>query len=203
MKRNLIILLTILLNLQFMVAQDYEQQSLVYKNNLSDEYKNGEKSPLSGIDKINFRALKFYDFNPDLVVKARFERIKNKEEVILATSTTRKPTYMKYGYLYFNFEGKEHKLLVLQNESLKSDPEYYNYLSLYFTDETNGKGSYKMGRYMELRAPLADELVLNFNNTYNPYCAYSDRYSCPVPPKENHLSFPVEAGVKKGFYGGN
>ena len=183
------------------LSQDDEQESRDHRNKLSKEYKEGERSPLTAIDKINFQALKFYDYNPEFVVDARFERIDEFEEIILKTSTTRTPTYTKYGYIHFNYRGKEYKLLVLQSEDLKSDPEYYNYLSLYFTDATNGKGSYKMGRYMELRAPLESTFMLNFNNTYNPYCAYSSRYSCPVPPQENKLPFAIEAGVKTGFHG--
>ncbi|BAO55713.1 hypothetical protein NMS_1704 [Nonlabens marinus S1-08] len=182
-------------------AQDYEKLSQEYRNELSREYKAADNPPLSGMDKVNFKALKFYDFNPDFVIEARFEALDNTQEMQLNTSKPLIQTYTKYGYLHFQYEGKQHKLLVLQAENLKNDPEYYNYLSVYFTDETNGKGSYKMGRYMELRAPLEETLVLNFNNTYNPYCAYSDRYACPVPPKENKLPFAIEAGVKTGFHG--
>jgi len=201
--KNKIFLLFLIASFLKVDAQDYEKRSIDYRNHLSEEYKSGDNSPLSGMDKINFRALKFFDFNPEFVIEARFEALDNTQKVRLNTSKSLIQTYTKYGYLHFDYKGKEYQLLVLQSENLKDDPEYFNYLSVYFTDETNGKGSYKMGRYMELRAPLEDTVVLNFNNTYNPYCAYSDRYACPVPPKENNLPFAIDAGVKTGFYGKN
>ncbi|WP_158441685.1 DUF1684 domain-containing protein [Nonlabens dokdonensis] len=181
------------------VAQDYKKESIDYRQKLSQEYKSGENNVLTAREKKNFGYLNFYDFDPDFVVEARFEPLDNTEELKLETSTTRIASYVKYGYLHFSLKGKKCKLLVLSSPDLKDDPEYYNYLSVYFTDETNGQGSYDIGRYMELRSPLSEKVVLNFNNTYNPYCAYSKRFSCPIPPKENHLPLSVKAGVKKGF----
>lgn len=180
-------------------AQDYEQESVEYRKKLSQEYKSGENNVLTEREKKNFGYLNFYKFDPEFVVEATFEPLDNTEELTLETSTSRIASYVKYGYLHFTLKGKKCKLLVLSSPDLKDDPEYYNYLSVYFTDETNGDGTYKKGRYMELRSPLSDKVVLNFNNTYNPYCAYSERFSCAVPPKENHLSLSVKAGVKKGF----
>ncbi|MDQ3048969.1 MAG: DUF1684 domain-containing protein, partial [Bacteroidota bacterium] len=55
--------------------------------------------------------------------------------------------------------------------------------------------SYGGGRYMDLRIPKGKTITLDFNQAYNPYCAYSTGYSCPIPPKENFLDLKVEAGV--------
>ena len=77
-----------------------------------------------------------------------------------------------------------------------TDPEYIDYLFLPFTDNSNGEESYTGGRYLDLQIPENDKIILDFNQAYNPYCAYSGRYSCPIPPSENHISFPVLAGVK-------
>jgi uncharacterized protein (DUF1684 family) len=180
-------------------AQDYEQESIDYRKKLSLEYKSGENQVLTDREKKNFGYLNFYDFDPEFVVEATFEKLDNTEELKSKTSTARIATYTKYGYLHFTLKGQKCKLLVLFSPSLKDDPEYYNYLTVEFTDETNGKDSYKVGRYMELRAPLSEMVMLNFNNTYNPYCAYSDRFSCPIPPAENHMPLKVKAGVKKDF----
>ena len=196
--KNLLTLL-FLSHTLILFAQDYEQESVEYRKNLSQEYKSGENNVLTEREKKNFGYLNFYEFDPEFVVEATFEPLDNTEELTLETSTSRIASYVKYGYLHFTLKGKKCKLLVLSSPDLKDDPEYYNYLSVYFTDETNGDGTYKKGRYMELRSPLSDKVVLNFNNTYNPYCAYSERFSCAVPPKENHLPLLVKAGVKKGF----
>ena len=198
MMKNIFTLLVLAFSIS-LCAQDHEQESIDYRKKLSLEYKSGENKVLTEREKKNFGYLNFYDFDPEFVVEARFEPLDNTEELQSKTSTARIATYTKYGYLHFTLKGKKCKLLVLSSPSLKDDPEYYNYLSVEFTDETNGKGSYKVGRYMELRAPLGETLTLNFNNTYNPYCAYSERFSCPIPPAENHLPVKVTAGVQEGF----
>ena len=68
-----------------------------------------------------------------------------------------------------------------------------------FTDETSGRESYGGGRYMDVfesNIQKDETIVLNFNNTYNPYCAYNEEYSCPLTPKKNHLAIAIKAGVK-------
>jgi uncharacterized protein (DUF1684 family) len=66
--------------------------------------------------------------------------------------------------------------------------------SLFFTDATTGKESYKVGRYLDAE-PLPDgRYVLDFNRAYSPACAYSDHYNCPIPPRENRLEVAVRAG---------
>jgi uncharacterized protein (DUF1684 family) len=75
--------------------------------------------------------------------------------------------------------------------------EYTNYLFLPFTDLTNGKETYAAGRYIGLKIPKeGNELIIDFNMAYNPYCAYSDRYSCPVVPAANNLATEIRAGLK-------
>ena len=76
------------------------------------------------------------------------------------------------------------------------DEEYKDYLFLPFLDDTNGEGSYGGGRYIDLRIPDSDTMIIDFNTAYNPYCAYNDRYSCPIVPRQNYLDVAIEAGVK-------
>ena len=75
-------------------------------------------------------------------------------------------------------------------------PGYENSLFVPFTDLTNGKETYGGGRYMDVEIPEGDSIVLDFNKAYNPYCAYSTNYSCPIPPKENDLPISINAGLK-------
>jgi uncharacterized protein (DUF1684 family) len=77
-------------------------------------------------------------------------------------------------------------------------PKYKNYLFVPFKDMTNGKETYGGGRYLDLETTdiQNDSVILDFNKAYNPYCAYSNGYSCPIPPKENHLAVSIEAGEK-------
>ncbi len=73
---------------------------------------------------------------------------------------------------------------------------YDDYLFLPFLDETNGDESYGGGRYVEARIPAGDTLIINFNEAYNPYCAYNERYSCPIVPRANYINTRIKAGVK-------
>lgn len=182
-----------------LIAQDYQQESIDYQTELNADYKTDKDSPLSPRDKDLFHALNFYPFNENMVVEARFKKANKVEELVFKTTSSREPVYVRYGTLYFTIEGKECELTVFKDPSLKDDPEYKDYLFVPFKDLTNGDGSYETGRYMELTAPLEGKVMLNFNNIYNPYCAYRKGYSCPIPPVENHLEVRIEAGVQLGF----
>lgn len=170
-----------------------------FKDSLNNNFRGDELSPLTEEQKEIFNELNFFDFNPKLIVKARFERKESDNSILLKTTTKRKPLYQVYGYLYFKIDGKNQRLTVLKSTGMSPDDEYADYLSVMFTDETTGDGSYAVGRYMGLHAPLPENITLNFNHTYNPYCAYGKRFSCPIPPRENHINLRVEAGVKEGF----
>jgi uncharacterized protein (DUF1684 family) len=63
-----------------------------------------------------------------------------------------------------------------------------------FRDATSGRETYGAGRYLDLEAEDDGTYILDFNLAYNPWCAYAPQYSCPLPPPENWLPFPIEAG---------
>jgi hypothetical protein len=85
---------------------------------------------------------------------------------------------------------------VYQNLGLLKNPEYEDYLFLPFNDYTNGNETYGGGRYLDVRIPKGNTMVLDFNKAYNPYCAYTYGYSCPVPPRGNSLETEINAGIK-------
>jgi uncharacterized protein (DUF1684 family) len=77
---------------------------------------------------------------------------------------------------------------------------------LAFTDLTNGEDTYGGGRYIDLYiSDIAEgHITIDFNKAYNPYCAYSDGYNCPIPPASNSINLEIKAGEKmyKGPYQG-
>jgi uncharacterized protein (DUF1684 family) len=73
-------------------------------------------------------------------------------------------------------------------------------LSVFFTDATNGKETYRLGRYVDVKKLPNGKYALDFNMAYNPACAFSDYYNCPVPPKENTLTVAIRAGEKDSHY---
>jgi hypothetical protein len=66
-----------------------------------------------------------------------------------------------------------------------------------FTDSTTGNETYGGGRYAHLDSLDEHRFVLDFNQAYNPYCAYDTLWMCPLPPRENRLPFAVRAGMTK------
>ena len=76
------------------------------------------------------------------------------------------------------------------------EPGPVSELFIPFRDTTSGSETYGAGRYLDLEPEDDGTYVLDFNIAYNPWCAYAPQYSCPLPPRENWLTFPIEAGEK-------
>ena len=167
-----------------------------FQKKLNEEYKNREESPL---EPDAFRKFKGHDFFPvDLAyrVNARLTVTEGTPFFAMKTTTSRMSTERIYGYVEFTLEGKAFRLPVYQSQDLMKTAEYADYLFFPFTDLTNGKQTYMGGRYLDLRIPReGQDLIIDFNQAYNPYCAYSHRFSCPLVPAENQLDIEVRAGV--------
>ena len=160
------------------------------------EYKDATTSPLKDKDRRHFSGLDFFKFDSTYVVMAHFVRTPHEKSFKMKTTTDRLPTYLKYGELTFNLKGTDFKLNIYQNQDLIKKEGYEDYLFLPFLDETNGLESYGGGRYIDARIPEGDTMIIDFNKAYNPYCAYNEKYSCPIVPRENYLKTRIEAGVK-------
>ncbi|TYA97871.1 DUF1684 domain-containing protein [Seonamhaeicola marinus] len=167
-----------------------------YQRAQNAKFKDVTESPLTDKDRKKFTGLDFFKVDSSYVVSARFKRTPNEISFKMKTTTNRRPEYVKYGELSFTLKGKDLKLDIYQNQELIQKEGYEDYLFLPFLDETNGVETYGGGRYIDARIPEGDTMVINFNEAYNPYCAYSERYSCPVVPRQNYLRVRIEAGVK-------
>lgn len=167
----------------------------IKQNNL---FKDGSKSPLKKKDLKNFRGLDFFPVDSSFIVVADLQLTPESPTFKLPRTGGDKVDYRQYGMLNFNLKGKNFEIPVYQSQEEKFDPRYKDYLFLPFTDFTSGNESYGGGRYMNLYiSDIKDgKIELNFNNTYNPYCAYNDKYSCPIVPRKNRLEIAITAGVK-------
>jgi len=167
-----------------------------FQKELNAQYKDASRSPLKESDRKEFEGLEFFKYDSTFVVEAVFTRTENEVPFKMKTTTDRLPTYVKYGVLQFALNDEMFQLSVYQNQDKLEEDLHYNSLFLPFTDETNGLESYGGGRYIDLSIPTDNKLVIDFNSAYNPYCAYNDKYSCPIVPRENYLKTRIEAGVK-------
>jgi uncharacterized protein (DUF1684 family) len=200
---NHLIRLSLLLGLSFLFSgfsppgDKYARKIERHRKKIHKEFLDPEESPLKGDDLAHFEGLAFYPPDENYRVVADFERTADAAPFMLPTSNPEKPKkYVKYGILRFELNGEPHELSVYRSLRLAEIRKYKDYLFLPFKDASNGNGSYGGGRYIDLKIPKGDKIILDFNLCYNPYCAYSDGWSCPIPPDENHLNISIPAGVK-------
>jgi uncharacterized protein (DUF1684 family) len=172
------------------------QEILRFQEELNREYKDPKESPLATEDREHFVGHTFFPVAVKYHVKADFVRTKKEKPFEMKTSTIRVREYVKYGEAHFRLDGKKRKLNIYQSVDLVKKPGFEDFLFLPFTDATNGGESYGGGRYLDLKIPAGKTIIIDFNKAYNPYCAYSKKYSCPVPPPENRLDLEIKAGVK-------
>lgn len=178
------------------LSQDYQQSVIEFQEKLNEEFGNPDESPLTPEDLEKFDSLSFFPVDEKFRVVAKFERIENAIPFKMKTTTDRTPVYEIYGVATFLLDNKEYRLNIYQSHSLREKEEYKSYLFLPFTDMTNGDETYGGGRFIDLKIPEGDQIVIDFNMAYNPYCAYNHSYSCPIPPEENDLNCEIMAGVK-------
>ena len=167
-----------------------------FQREINAQYKDATESPLKEKYRKHFKGLDFFNFDSTYVVRASFKRTPDEKPFKMKTTTDRLPVYVKYGAATFVLKGETFTLNVYQNQDLIVKEDYEDYLFLPFLDQTNGNTSYGGGRYVDTRIPESDVLIIDFNSAYNPYCAYNDKYSCPIVPRVNYLPIKIEAGVK-------
>lgn len=173
---------------------DVIRGSLMAQAELDSSYADPEHSPLLPEDLAHFSGLSFFPVDTNWVIEAQWVLTPDTEPFEMATTTSRKPVYRKYGELHFAVGDSTCVLSAYQSQN--TTPGYEDYLFLPFGDATNGAESYGGGRYIDFHIPESDTVTIDFNRSYNPYCAYNGRYSCPRIPLENILNIPIRAGVK-------
>lgn len=155
--------------------------------------KTSKESPFAG-DTVEFKGLQYYPPDPKYKVIADLTPIENKKPVTLGTNDAKEQRYLEYAYAEFDLDGYHHRLLIL--EIIDMGP-FKGTLFFAFGDETSASETYGAGRYLDLtKVPGSTTITLDFNKAYNPYCAYTEKYSCPLPPAENLLKIPISAGEK-------
>lgn len=180
---------------------------LISKKNFRDDIRNFREKYIqehlrdehSPIKEKEATQLRFYKPNIKYRVQGLFTKIYDSKGFIMETYSGKKKHYYTYGKVEFRFQDKVHALYIYQSKKLMENEKYADYLFIPFKDRTNYKTTYGGGRYLDLKTSDIHNrrIALDFNKSYNPYCAYAGGYSCPIPPTENHLPFSIKAGEKK------
>jgi uncharacterized protein (DUF1684 family) len=160
-----------------------------------DEYfGDNPRSPIPPEERKSFDGLDYYPISTDYRFEVELEAYNHPESVTVGTSTDGEQEYLEWGTFVVEIDGE-----TVEIQAYKSDPDD-DRLWVPFRDETSGDETYGAGRYLDLEAERhrTDEgtWILDFNEAYNPTCAYSDKYECPLPPTDNWLEVPIEAGEK-------
>jgi uncharacterized protein (DUF1684 family) len=158
-----------------------------------DYFGNDPHSPIPPDERADFDGLDYYPIDEDYRFEVELQRYEDPDTVTVGTSTGGEQTYLEWGEFAVEIDGQPVAI-----RAYKSDPDD-DRLWVPFRDETSGEETYGAGRYLDLESDnhLSDgKWILDFNEAYNPTCAYSDRYECPLPPTENWLEVRIEAGER-------
>ncbi|MCI9845735.1 DUF1684 domain-containing protein [Flavobacterium pectinovorum] len=196
MMKNSVLILLLVFNCTYSQGKFSKNDAEKFQKTINTEYADAKTSPLKEEDLKLFKSLEFYPINSRYFVNAKFVPAKNEKAFDMKTSTSRRPKYIKYGTVFFTIDGVALQLSLYQDVQLSKSDKYKDHLFLPFSDLTCGKGSYAGGRYIDLKIPKGDRISIDFNQAYNPYCAYNYKYSCPIVPSENDLNVEIKAGVK-------
>jgi hypothetical protein len=140
-----------------------------------------------------FSHLIYFPPDPRFAVSARLVRLEENEEIRMLTSQNLEKVFHRYATIEFNLDGKRQELTAYKNAL---SGEGADRLFIPFKDATSGRATYGAGRSLEIAEPEEETFILDFNRCFNPLCNYSPAYNCPIPPRENHLEVPIEAGEK-------
>jgi uncharacterized protein len=185
--------------LPLLIALLLSQTSLAQKDLYAESIKAYQKKYVDEHEVVGRKDKKYFRFFPvssQYNVTCRFEKITDTVGFTMKTSANTLKHYFKYGRLLFIISGTEYHLFVYQGKDLMQTGQYKDYLFVPFTDLSTGDESYGSGRYIEfyIQDIKNNTLQLDFNKAYNPYCAYSTGYKCPIPPRENALPVAIKAG---------
>ena len=152
-----------------------------------DSLLKSEDSPLLPAQRARFAQLAYYPI--DLRYRLRGElHIYGRQRIVEIPNTDGTTTELeRFGRFVAAFGEKDFWLEVYRSPQTGET-------EIFFKDLTNGHTTYGGGRYARLTREDDGMYVIDFNNAYNPYCAYNPTYICPLPPRQNHLDFAVEAG---------
>jgi uncharacterized protein len=169
-----------------------EKHRVEIKNHFAED----ERAPLKTSH--DLEGLRYFAIDEKYFCECDFVKSVNVKAFDLPTYSGITRPYIEYGKLSCKIASNKINLTVYKNLTYIQNPLYKNHLFLPFKDITSGQETYGGGRYIDLKTDdiVDNKVKVDFNKCYNPWCAYSDSFNCPIPPKENHLSIAISAGEK-------
>ncbi len=160
-----------------------------FRKEKDEFFRTQPQSPLLPEQRRGFHGLTYFDENRSLVIEAPLEPPAAATEVRMDTTGGGEHVYHRAGVLRFRVDGQPAQLTLYASAGQHG-------MFLPFRDATSGKETYGAGRYLDVEPSHGGRIVVDFNFAYNPYCAYNEKWNCPLPPVENWLRVPIRAGEK-------
>lgn len=160
---------------------------LAYRAQRDHFFKHSHESPVPHEEREGFDGLTYFEPDERLIFDVALDRV-DPSEVTITTTTGDERTYLRVATATVEIE-EEDTTVALYSTGHET-------LFLPFRDTTSGKESYGAGRYLDIRPEGDQDVTIDFNYAYAPLCAFSDRYSCALPPAENWLTVPIRAGER-------
>jgi uncharacterized protein len=170
------------------VDNEYVKSIQTLRTDKDSHLKKDTASPIE--DKIKFVGLKYFEVNPAYKITGKIDKVTSGQTINITMSGGDVEEYEAYGNVKFEIEGVQCALKIFKT------PE--GNLFLPFKDLTSNKETYGAGRYLDfgVNEVNGNEIMIDFNKAYHPYCAYNHSFTCPVPPAENSLNVAVKAGER-------
>lgn len=138
-----------------------------------------------------FKGLEYFPIDPKWRIEARFEAYQPPKTIPITNVLSMTDDETSPGALAFEVDGKTYRIDPILE---KGETDWF----VMIADETTGRETYGAGRYLYVSPPDASgKVVIDFNKTYSPPCAFTNFATCPLPPRQNHLPFRIDAGEKK------
>jgi len=172
----------------------YVNKLIQERENKDREMKDDPHSPFN-IDSIaKFEPLKYYKPSSEFIFKSKLYKNEKQDTIKIFGTRGEERKAIIEGYLLLKYRDKDYKLNVYKSYGSQGQ----SYHSIWYTDKTTGNETYHVGRYLDFELDDDPEHIyeIDFNRAYNPYCAYSLLYTCPIPTKEDYLNFEINAGEK-------
>ncbi len=163
------------------------QQLLAERADKDDFLRHDPQSPIPTEDRTRFEGLTYYDPSPELVFTVPVDTVEP-EPVQIGTTAGEERTYHRAATVTVFVEGTDVVLGLYSTGQVG--------LFLPFRDSTSGDETYGAGRYLDIEPNGDGTVTIDFNYAYAPFCAYSDAYSCALPPYDNWLEVPIRAGER-------
>ena len=176
-------------------AQSYDDSIKKYRQNYIKELHDEPRKPIAPGDD---RYIHFFPADKKYCVWADFTPTPGATPFLVNTHSGKQKPFKEYGTLSFKINDTALVLHVYQSVDMVNDMAHKDDLFVPFNDETNYYTTFAGGRYIDLSVKdiVNNKILIDFNKCYNPYCAYTDGFSCPIPPAENNLHVSIIAGEK-------